>query len=117
MDDGSCTLSYLKDEVRRFISERAWERYHTPKNIAESIVIEACELLELFQWLNDDEALEYSYRNVDRVGEELADVIIYCLSLANVLNIDLSSAILRKLEMNRRKYPADKFYGVYYKKR
>ena len=109
------SLSYLKSRVSEFIEEREWGKYHTPKNIAESIVIEASELLQIFQWINNVDSLNYGLENRDKVEEELADIIIYCLSMANVLNINLTRAVLNKLEKNRRKYPVEKFKGVYYK--
>ena len=109
------SLSYLKSRVSEFIEEREWGKYHTPKNIAESIVIEASELLQIFQWIDNADSLKHGLENRDRVEEELADIIIYCLSMANVLDVNLTKAVLNKLEKNRRKYPVEKFKGVYYK--
>ena len=113
--DDTTTLSFLRGEVKKFIAEREWEKYHTPKNVAESIVIEASELLEIFQWMSNEDSMGYGLKNRDRIGEELADVLIYCLSMANVLDIDVSSAILNKLARDREKYPVEKFKGVYFK--
>ena len=116
LDDSNITISSLKKEVERFIRERAWEKYHSPKNIAESIVIEASELLEHFQWLTIEESWEYSNKKRVEVAEELADILIYILSMANILKIDLSSSVLFKLKKNREKYPVEKYYGRYYRK-
>ena len=84
--DGTTTLVELKRQVQEFIAERDWGKYHTAKNLAASISIEAAELMELFQWVNDKEMDELlnSSDMMQRVRNELADVIIYCLSLANV---------------------------------
>ena len=113
--DEEATISLLKDEVAKFIREREWDKYHTPKNIAESIVIEASELLEIFQWIDNNESIKHALDNKDAVEEELADIIIYSLSMANKLDIDVSKAVLDKLARNREKYPIEKFKGIYYK--
>ena len=112
-DDTNTTVSALKVRVRKFVHDRAWERYHNPKDIAESICIEAAELLERFQWATAQEALTWKNEpaKVDAIKEEVADIIIYCLSLANVMNIDLAEAVLKKLANNERKYPAEKYRG------
>jgi len=112
-NDDEVTISYLKKIVDKFVSERDWEKFHTPKNLAESISIEAAELLELFQWRNDRE-IETFLENpkfVNEIEEELADILIYCISFANRLNIDISRAVLSKMEKNKRKYPIDLYKG------
>lgn len=111
------TLENLKKEVEDFIRERNWEKYHTPKNIAESISIEASELLEEFQWKSPEEIekLLKDPKKKKSIEEEVADVMIYCLSLANRIDIDVSTAILDKLESNRQKYPKEEFDGEFYK--
>jgi len=114
MDPG-ITFEEAKRLVAKFRDEREWLKYHTPKNLAESIAIEAAELLEVFQWKTEDECLEYAKNEEGkrRVAEELADIVIYALSLADVLEIDLGLAVLEKLEENERKYPVEKFRGRY----
>jgi len=107
------TISELASEVERFVKERKWEKYHNPKDIAEGICVEASELLELFLWRTQIEAFEMiddpvKFREIE---EEIADVMIYCLSLANSIHIDLTNAILRKLESNKKKYPAEEYRG------
>ncbi len=106
----------LKNAVRKFIHERDWEKYHNPKDLAESICIEAAELLQLFQWITLEESREFKINpsKVKRVEEELADVVIYCLSMANILEIDLARAIFEKVELNEKKYPADLYKGKAY---
>ena len=111
--DIEMTLDQLKAKVKRFIEDREWGKYHNPKNLAESICIEAAELLEVFQWVSLNEAASWSDvpSKLERVKEELADIIIYCLSMANAMKIDMTQAILSKLEKNEARYPADKYRG------
>jgi dCTP diphosphatase len=92
-----------KDALRRLVAERDWAQFHTPENLAKSISIEAAELLELFQWSSDaDES---------RVREELADVLTYCLLLADSIGADPEQLVFEKLEQTRAKYPVDKARG------
>ena len=93
----------VRDALRAFVAEREWAQFHTPENLAKSISIEAAELLECFQW--NAEA------DTDAVKEELADVLTYCLLLADRLGIDPDQVVLDKLELTRAKYPADRARG------
>lgn len=108
MNDNSTNIQSLKDKVLEFVQERNWDDFHNPKNLAMSIAIEAGELMEIFQWLNEEEANNIM-KSDERVHlqEELADVIIYCLSMANRLDIDVSTAIEDKIKKNGLKYPQD----------
>ena len=112
-NDSNVTIGELRSDVKRFINEREWERFHNPKDLAEAICIEAAELLEQFQWRTSYESS--SWKNMPsktkRIGEELADVVIYCLSMANTMKIDLTDAILKKPKINEAKYPVEKFLG------
>lgn len=93
----------VRDEIAAFVAERDWAQFHSPENLAKSIAIEAGELLECFQWNADaDEA---------RVREELADVLTYCLLLAERIGADPEQIILDKLAATRAKYPVDKARG------
>ena len=94
--------------VSDFRDERNWRKYDTPKNLAVSICIEAAELLEQFQWKNDEEVsrMLHDANKKNEVSDEVADVMIYCLGLSDILNIDVAGAVKRKLEKNSRKYPA-----------
>ncbi len=96
-------MEELKSEIIRFQKERDWKKFHTPENLAKSISIEAAELLEHFQW-----GKEY---NIDEVAEELADVLIYCMYLADALDLNIKEIILNKMEKNAIKYPVDKSKG------
>ena len=113
MRDADTTVEQLREEVRRFIAERAWERYHTPRNLAVSLVIEAAELLEHFQWRTEQEVEQYleDPEHRDAVAEEVADVLAYLLSLADRLGLELSEELVRKLRKNALKYPADQWRG------
>jgi dCTP diphosphatase len=114
--DQTETVGGLRDLMRGFVKERDWEKYHTPRNLAASVSVEAGELLELFQWLTPEEAIRKSKDDKDfrqAVGEELADVLMYLMSLANALDLDVASTVHEKMRKNRLKYPADQFQGHY----
>jgi NTP pyrophosphatase (non-canonical NTP hydrolase) len=101
----------LKKSVSEFVNERDWEKFHNPKDLAISLSIESGELLELFQWKNQDEIDIKKDEVADKVKEELADVVIYALSLANATNIDISEAVLGKIKKNEGKYPINEWKG------
>jgi dCTP diphosphatase len=115
MSDADTNIETLREAMRAFVAERQWEKYHTPKNLAMSLAIEAAELMEHFQWLEPNDSLEVGASPAKKaeVADELADVICYALSLANVLQIDVSHAVLEKLRKNALKYPAQRFRGRY----
>jgi NTP pyrophosphatase (non-canonical NTP hydrolase) len=111
--DTHTTVGVLRQAVADFVNNRDWRPFHTPKNLSMSIAIEAAELMERFQWLTTEEA-QAAVEDCDEraaVGDELADIIIYCLSLSNSLDLDISSAVLGKLQTNEHRYPADQFRG------
>ena len=112
-NDGNTVVEELIDNVREFLREREWEKYHNPKDLAESICIEAAELLQIFQWITPQESEQFKNdpSKVQRIREELADIAIYCLSIANTLKIDLTGSILKKIEQNKKKYPPDIYKG------
>ena len=91
-------------KIIKFTEDRDWDQYHTPSNLAKSIAIEAAELLECFQW-NDTEY------DKDHVCEELADVMNYCIQMADKLNVDLDQVINDKINQNEKKYPVEKAKG------
>ena len=93
----------IKKELLMFQKERDWKKFHTPENLAKSISIEAAELLEHFQWQNEYDENE--------VADELADVLIYCLYMADAMDFDVKEIILNKMEKNALKYPVDKSKG------
>jgi NTP pyrophosphatase (non-canonical NTP hydrolase) len=100
-------VSALQQAVARFVREREWERFHSPKNLAMALAGEVGELLELFQWLSEDESREVA-RNpatARAVRDEIADVLVYLVRLAAVLEVDLDEALRSKLAANAAKYP------------
>jgi len=110
------TLVISSRKLENFLRKETGKKYHNPKDLAESICIEASELLQLFQWTKPEESEQFKNKpsEVQRIKEEFADVGIYCLSMANTLNIDLTSSILDKLEQNKKKYPAELYKGKAY---
>ena len=93
----------VRDEIAAFVAERNWAQFHSPENLAKSIAIEAGELLECFQWNAEGDT--------DRVRDELADVLTYCILLADRLGVDPNQIVLDKLAKTRKKYPVDKSRG------
>ncbi|MBS0511535.1 MAG: nucleotide pyrophosphohydrolase [Proteobacteria bacterium] len=110
-DGRSDTLQVLRDALRAFAAERAWEPFHTPKNLAMALSGEAGEVIEHFQWLTAEQSAALDADTREAVALELADVLLYLVRLADVLDIDLADAAQRKLAINARRYPADRAYG------
>ena len=104
-------LAELRTKLRRFAAERDWDQFHSPKNLAMALSVEAAELLEHFQWLSDVESSALSPETRSKVAEELADVLLYLIRLADKLDVDLVIAASEKLKVNAAKYPADKARG------
>lgn len=113
--DRSVTLEELKGLVEKFVVQRDWAQFHSPKNLAMAIGVEAGELMDIFRWASADGSADMlgNGRTRRAVENEIADVMICCLALANRTEIDLSRAIKRKVEMNRKKYPIEKYKGKY----
>ena len=111
--DAHTTVGTLRQAVAAFVDARHWQPFHGAKNLSMSIAIEAAELMERFQWLTNEEAQAAVEDSGERaaVTDELADILIYCLSLSNALDLDVSSAVLGKLQTNEHRYPADEFRG------
>ncbi len=101
----------LQKLLREFSKEREWDQFHSPKNLAIALSVEASELLEIFQWLTEAESLDLSTEKRQCVGEEMADVFLYLLRLADRMGIDLTNEAEKKIEKNRGKYPADRVRG------
>ena len=104
-------LHAIRDLVRVFVQERDWDQFHTPKNLASALSVEAAELLEPFQWLHTGKLEELGEGGLTAVRHELADVLVYLVRLADKLNVDLGAAVTEKMALNRAKYPADKVRG------
>ena len=105
------SLDALRQHIRDFAQARAWERYHTPKNLAMALCVEAAELLEPFQWLTAEQSQLLSPGQHEAVRQEIADVLIYLTRLADLLDIDLLEAAADKLVINAGKYPVDLAHG------
>lgn len=97
------------NEVLKFRDDRDWKQFHDPKDLAISISLEASELLEIFQWSRDD---VYCIDKIDKIKEELADVVNYCILMADACDLDLDKIITDKIKLNAAKYPVDKAKGT-----
>lgn len=111
--DENTTIRELQKLVEDFVTERDWSVYHSPKNLAMSIAIEAAELMEHFQWIGEDASRAVADDPEKRAaaGEELADVVGYCLAMAGALKLDLSETVRAKMVRNHEKYPANAYRG------
>lgn len=115
MSDASTTMAGLREVVRQFVAERGWEVFHSPKNLAMSLAIEAAELMEHFQWLDVAESRRLADDAAAKaaIAEEMADVASYLLALCNTLDLDLSEALRAKMAKNAQKYPVEQYRGRY----
>jgi dCTP diphosphatase len=104
-------LDTLRQALREFADEREWHRFHTPKNLAAALSVEAAELLERFQWLTDDESRNLPPAELEKVRQEMADVLNYLVMLADKFDVDLLAAARDKIALNAKKYPAEKARG------
>ena len=107
----SDSLQDLRRRLQAFVDERDWQQFHSPKNLAMAMIVEAGELVEHFQWMTEQQSHELSPGQKEQVAHEIADTFVYLLRIADVLGIDIIDAANRKLEINARKYPADKARG------
>src|ERR1039457_4472386 len=101
-------LEDLRNALRQFAADRDWDQFHSPKNLAIALNVEAAELLEHFQWLSDAESAVIAPEKRAKVREELADVLRYPIRLAGKLDVDLATAAAEKLRINATTYPGDK---------
>lgn len=108
-------LNEIIVKIKEFRDERDWAQFHDPKSMAASITIEAAELLEHFQWKSKEEADKYVLTHKEEIAEEIADTAMYLFELVDNLQIDLLSAMEKKLKKNSEKYPVDKAKGVHTK--
>lgn len=115
MPDAATTLAELKDVVRRFVEERDWQRYHSPKNLSMGLAIEAAEVMEHFLWVDGPASKELANDpgKREQIADELGDVFCHLLNLSMALDVDLSDALRAKMVKNALKYPADVYRGKY----
>lgn len=113
MDSQASTtaLDRLVQRLRGFARERDWEQFHSPKNLSMALIVEAAELVEHFQWLTEQQSLQLTANKLAAVEQELADIFIYLIRISDRLGVNLVEAAWRKIEINERKYPADKVRG------
>ena len=107
------SLTKIFEAQRTFSKERDWDQFHTPKNLVMALSVEASELCEIFQWLNEkeSEAIMTDPKSAKKVRDELSDILYYLLRLSDTLSIDLEKAFWEKMEQNRKKYPVEKARG------
>jgi len=108
-------INEIIEKIKKFRDDRDWMQFHDPKNMAVSIIIEASELLEHFQWKTKEEVEQYINKNKAEVREEIADIALYLFELADNLGVDLLEAMEQKLLKNEKKYPAEKARGKHTK--
>lgn len=113
MNKTNDSLKQLTARHARFVEERNWQKHQSPKNLVMALTGEVGELAELFQWLTVEESWQVSGEAKQRVGEEMADILIYLTRIADELDIDLVAAAHEKCDVNDRKYPKDEFQGDY----
>lgn len=96
----------LKNRLREFADTRDWDQFHTPKNLAMALIVEAAELVEHFQWLTSQQSQDLADQKKQEVALEMADIIIYLTRMADRLDIDLPAAVWDKIDINEKRYPA-----------
>ncbi len=106
-------METLKEEIKAFIQARDWEQYHAPKNLALALSVEAAEILEIFQWKGNDQLLTEG--EIESLRQEIGDVLVYLLELADKYGIDIIEAARDKMVLNEKKYPAEKVKGKAWK--
>lgn len=115
MSDTQTAVAQLRQIVEEFVAQRDWHQFHTPKNLAMSLAIEAAELMEHFQWLTAEQSRAVAEQSdkLAEVGDELADVFCYALAMANEMGLDITTIIRQKMAKNAAKYPADQYRGLF----
>ena len=98
-------LDLLRDEIRKFALDRDWEKFHSPKNLSMALIAESAELLEHFLWLTEKQSRQLDSKKLGKVAEEIGDVLIYLIRIADQLGIDPLSAAQKKVLVNAQKYP------------
>ncbi len=104
-------LDELIRKIRNFVEERDWDQFHSPKNLAMALAVEASELVEIFQWMTEEESQQLDPKRKQYAEEEIADVMTYLIRISDRLDIDLLAAVERKLAVNQKKYPANLVRG------
>ena len=105
------SFKQIKIRLREFAAERDWDQFHSPKNLAMALIVEAAELVEHFQWLTEEQSQALPSNKLAEVEQEIADIQIYLIRLADKLGVDMEKAVNAKIELNEKKYPAEKVRG------
>lgn len=105
------SLQDLHTRLQAFVDERDWQQFHSPKNLAMAMIVEAAELVEHFQWMTEQQSRNIPAEKREQVAHEIADTFVYLLRMAEVLGIDLIEAANHKITLNAQKYPAEKARG------
>ncbi|MDD2833298.1 MAG: nucleotide pyrophosphohydrolase [Methylotenera sp.] len=105
------SLDALRNRVNSFVTERDWAQFHSPKNLAMAMIVEAGEVVEHFQWMTEQESRNLDTEAKAQVGQELSDTFVYLLRIAEVCGIDLIEAANKKIDLNAKKYPVEKCKG------
>ena len=105
------SLEQIKIQLREFAKERDWDQFHSPKNLTMALIVEAAELVEHFQWLSEEQSQTLTAEKLAEVEQEIADIQIYLIRLADKLGVDMEKAVNAKIKLNEKKYPADKVRG------
>jgi dCTP diphosphatase len=104
-------LGKLKDKLIKFAKEREWEQFHSPKNLAMALSVESSELVEIFQWLTEEQSKRLPEDKMKDVRDEIADIFVYIVRMCTILDIDINDAVESKMKHNAEKYPVDKARG------
>ncbi|MDD2932533.1 MAG: nucleotide pyrophosphohydrolase [Methylotenera sp.] len=105
------SLDALRARVNNFVAERDWAQFHSPKNLAMAMIVEAGEVVEHFQWMTEQQSRHLDEQTKEQVGQELSDTLVYLLRIAEVCGIDLIEAANKKIDINAQKYPVEKCKG------
>ena len=101
----------IKLKLREFADQRDWDQFHSPKNLSMALSVEASELVEHFQWLTEKDSSSLNAKNLSEVADEIADIQLYLIRIADKLGVDIVTTSMAKIEKNAKKYPADKVRG------
>ena len=100
-------INEITNKIKKFSEDRNWDKFHTPKNLTMALSVEVAELVEIFQWLSQEESSNLNENDLQSVKEELADILIYLIRIADKFNIDLEESVDEKLLINEQKYPVE----------
>ena len=101
----------INNEIKKFVEERDWDQFHSPKNLSMALSVEASELVEIYQWQKEDDYKNNDVKIKDAVKDELVDIFFYLMRMCHKTNIDLEKSFYEKMEKNRKKYPIEKYKG------